>query len=279
MECDLCCLSEEKPMSVKDINGDIEMLLEKIYNESGWDFRNYKRSSVMRRVSKRLMHLGIHSYGEYSGLLDRDPSEYDRLFANLTIKVSEFFREPEVFDRLCDAVRERWRDKALKVWCCGCGYGEEAYSIAILLSECLSLEAISNTKIFATDIDPEALDVARKALYRDEPLKNVRPDLLDKYFSRADGLYKVKYGIRSLVKFGVLDIVRSPSISGVEVLFCRNLFIYFNKSLQAQVFEKLDYSLKPGGLLILGKAEVIPPLFAYKYVPVGTRLSTFRKRI
>lgn len=265
-------------MSVKDINGDLETLLEKIYSERGWDFRNYKRSSVMRRISKRLMLLDIPSYGEYAGLLDRDPSEYDRLFSNLTIKVSEFFREPEVFERLCEAIKESWRDKVLKVWCCGCGYGEEAYSIAILLTECLSQEAISNTKIFATDIDPEALDAARKAIYRDESLKNVRPEVLDKYFTRTDGFYKVKYGVRNLMKFGVLDIVRSPSISGVEVLFCRNLFIYFNKSLQAQVFEKLDYSLKPGGLLVLGKAEVIPPLFAHKYAPIGTRLSTFRKR-
>lgn len=254
------------------------MLLEKIYNERGWDFRNYKRSSVMRRISKRLMLLDLPSYGEYSGLLDRDPSEYDRLFANLTIKVSEFFREPEVFERLCEAIKEGWQKKALKVWCCGCGYGEEAYSVAILLAECLSLEAIRSTKLFATDIDPAALDTARKALYREESLKNVLPEILDKYFSRTNALYKVKYNIRNLVKFGVLDIVKSPSISGVEVLFCRNLFIYFNKSLQARVFEKLDYSLKPGGLLVLGKAEVIPPLFAHKYAPVGTRLSTFRKR-
>lgn len=265
-------------MPVKDRNGDLDMLLERIYNERGWDFRNYKRSSVMRRISKRLMLLELASYGEYASLLGRDPSEYDRLFANLTIKVSEFFREPEVFERLCEAIRESWRDKVLKVWCCGCGYGEEAYSIAISLAECLSFEAIKNTKLFATDIDPEALDNARKALYRDEALKNVRPEVLDRYFTKTDGLYKVKYNIRNLVKFGVLDIVRSPSISGVEVLFCRNLFIYFNKSLQAQVFEKLDYSLKPGGLLVLGKAEVIPPLFAHKYAPLGTRLSTFRKR-
>jgi len=264
-------------MPVKD-RGDLDMLLEKIYDERGWDFRNYKRSSVMRRISKRLMLLDLHSYEEYAGLLDRDPSEYDRLFANLTIKVSEFFREPEVFERLCDAIKESWSDKVLKVWCCGCGYGEEAYSIAMLLAECLSLEAVSNTKIFATDIDPEALDSARKALYREESLKNVFPEILEKYFTRTDGLYKVKYTIRNLVKFGVLDIVRSPSISGVEVLFCRNLFIYFNKALQAEVFEKLDYSLKPGGLLVLGKAEVIPPPFAHKYAPLGTRLSTFRKR-
>ncbi|HAO92552.1 MAG: hypothetical protein A2X99_03960 [Deltaproteobacteria bacterium GWB2_55_19] len=265
-------------MPVKDRDGDLDMLLEKIFNERGWDFRNYKRSSVMRRISKRLALLDCPSYGDYSVLLDRDPSEYDRLFSNLTIKVSEFFREPEVFARLCEAVKEDWREKALKVWCCGCGHGEEAYSIAILLSECLSFEAISNARIFATDIDHDALDAARKALYREESMKNVLQDLRDKYFSCADGLYKVKHNIRNLVKFGVLDIVRNPSISGVDVLFCRNLFIYFNKSLQAEVFEKLDYSLKPGGLLVLGKAEVIPPLFAHKYAPVGTRLSTYRKR-
>jgi len=264
-------------MPVKD-RGDLDMLLEKIYDERGWDFRNYKRSSVMRRISKRLMLLDLHSYEEYAGLLDRDPSEYDRLFANLTIKVSEFFREPEVFERLCDAIKESWSDKVLKVWCCGCGYGEEAYSIAMLLAECLSLEAVSNTKIFATDIDPEALDSARKALYREESLKNVFPEILEKYFTRTDGLYKVKYTIRNLVKFGTLDIVQSTPLSGMQLVVCRNLFIYFGKPLQEKVFQKLDYALKPGGLLALGRAEVLPQQFMPGYVPVGKGLNLFRKK-
>lgn len=255
------------------------MLLEKIYHEKGWDFRNYKKSSIMRRVSKRLTCLDIHSYKKYCQYLNDTPHEYEKLFSNLTIKVSEFFREPEVFGELCGIIKTNFSETVLKVWCCGCAYGEEAYSAAILLSECLTPDAVKHTKVFATDIDGEALDQARKAQYREESLKNVPPDILEKYFFKADGQYKVKYNIRNLVKFGVLDIVGSPSISGVQILFCRNLFIYFNKSLQEQVFEKLDYSLRPGGIIVLGKAEVLPPSFAHRYSPVGERLNVFRKKV
>ncbi|MBI1910546.1 MAG: protein-glutamate O-methyltransferase CheR [Deltaproteobacteria bacterium] len=257
---------------------DLSELLEMIYREKGWDFRQYKTTSLSRRVLKRLAALKVSSYAEYCEVLKADPSEYNRLFSNITIKVSEFFREHEVFEFLCTAVRESFPDeKGLKIWSCGCAYGEEAYSLAILLTECLSADVLMKTKIFATDIDSEALEQARKALYREESLRNVTPAIRKKYFFMHDGLYKVKYNIRNLVKFGTLDIVRNPSISGVNILFCRNLFIYFNKALQEQVFEKLDYALKPGGLIVLGKAEVLPSVYSSKYTQLGLGTNIYRK--
>lgn len=266
-------------MHQKSSEGDLSMLLEKIYTEKGWDFRNYKRSSVTRRISKRLTVLNISSYEEYSRLLNKDPREYERLFSNLTIKVSEFFREPEVFEALSRIIKESFKTMALKVWCCGCANGEEAYSIAILLSEKLAPEALSEARIFATDIDPEALDAARKAEYREEALRNVPGDMMKRYFLETGAQHKVRQNIRSLVKFGVLDIVQSPSISGVHILLCRNLFIYFNKTLQEQVFLKLDYSLKPGGVLVLGKAEVLPQSYSHRYTPVGEKQNIYIKRL
>lgn len=258
---------------------DLMVLLDKIYGDRGWDFRNYKRASLRRRIHKRLTALNVSSYLDYCRSLDTDPSEYSRLFSTLTIKVSEFFREPEVFDLLSRFIAERFPpDEGVKAWCCGCAYGEEAYSLAILLSECLSDKGIRATKVFATDIDPDALDAARKAMYREESLRNVTQYVRDKYFFDVNGMQKVKYNIRNLVTFGTLDIVRSPSISRVQMLFCRNLFIYFNKTLQDKVFEKLDYSLIPGGLMVLGKAEVLPPAFAVRYSPVGDRLSVYEKK-
>ncbi|MBI5588313.1 MAG: protein-glutamate O-methyltransferase CheR [Deltaproteobacteria bacterium] len=255
------------------------MLLEKIYSERGWDFRNYKRASLKRRIQKRFAALNAGSCKDYCRSLDTDPAEYDRLFSTLTIKVSEFFREPEVFDFLSRTVAERFkRDEGIKAWCCGCAFGEEAYSLAIVLSECLSAEGLKNSRVFATDIDSDALDTARKAVYRGESLRNVTQEVQENYFFKVDGMHKVKYNIRNLVKFGTQDIVKSPSISKVQVLFCRNLFIYFNKFLQEKVFEKLDYSLVPGGLLVLGKAEVLPPRFASGYTPLGERLSVYEKK-
>ena len=257
----------------------LNVLLEKLLSERGWDFRGYKRTSLTRRVLKRLQANGLSSVSEYVRLLDADPSEYQRLFSCLTIKVSEFFREPEVFSALCEILRSEFSSTQVRAWCCASACGEEAYSLAILLSECLGLDALAYSKVFATDIDPEALDAARKAEYREEALRNVSGDMMERYFFETGAQHRVKQNIRNLVKFGVLDIVQSPSISGVHMLLCRNLFIYFNKTLQERVFLKLDYSLKPGGVLVLGKAEVLPQSYSHRYTPVGEKQNIYIKRL
>ena len=260
--------------------GDISVLLEKIYSDRGWDFRDYKKTSLSRRISKRLQARNIATYGDYCSVLEADPAEYYRLFSHITIKVSEFFREREVYEALCKAVKSSFPvNEPIKAWSCGCAYGEEPYSIAIMLSRCLDSYALRRTKLFATDIDNEALDMARRGAYLEDSLRNVPPEVRKEYFYESEGTFRVRHSIRNLVKFGALDIVRNSSISGVNLLFCRNLFIYFNKTLQKAVFEKLDYSLKPGGLIVLGKAEVLPASFSSRYEPVGDKTNIFRKRI
>lgn len=162
---------------------DLVMLLDKVYGEHGWDFRNYKRASLKRRIQKRFAALDVRTCQDYCRTLDSDPAEYPRLFATLTIKVSEFFREPEVFDFLSRTLPEKFTpDAGIKAWCCGCAFGEEAYSLAIVFSECLSAEGLKLSKVFATDIDPDALDTARKAVYREDSIRNVVPGIRDKYF-------------------------------------------------------------------------------------------------
>ncbi len=272
-------ISSHRRNEVQCTEKDLVMLLDKIYFDHGWDFRNYKRASLKRRIQKRFAALDLNNCLDYCDTLDSDPTEYSRLFATLTIKVSEFFREPEVFELLTNTVTEKFaRDAGIKAWCCGCAFGEEAYSLAIVFSETLSPEGLKLTKVFATDIDPEALDAARRAVYREDSIRNVAPAVREKYFFKVNGMNKVKYKVRNLVKFGTQDIVKSPSISKVQVLFCRNLFIYFNKSLQEKVFEKLDYSLVPGGILVLGKAEVLPQRFAPGYSVIGERHSVYEKK-
>ncbi len=256
----------------------LQDLLEKVYSERGWDFRGYKRTSLSRRVSKRLEATGTVSLGSYMRLLDDDPSEYSRLFSSITIKVSEFFREPEVFSALSAILGSEFCGTPVRAWCCACACGEEPYSIAMLLSERLGIDALSKAKVFATDIDPEALELARRATYRAESMTGVPGEALERYFFPTDGNYKVKYSIRNLVKFGALDIVQGTSLSGMHLVVCRNLFIYFSKPLQEKVFQKLDYSLRPGGLMLLGKAEVLPAAFVSAYEPAGPGLNLFRKK-
>lgn len=252
-------------------------LLEKVYSDRGWDFRGYKRSTLGRRVSKLMQASRSSDIGEYSSMLDSDPSEYDRLFSTLTIKVSEFFREPEVFSVLAGVLGSELARSPVKAWCCGCAHGEEAYSLGMMLSEKMAPGALAESRIFATDIDGDAMEHARKALYRHDSIANVPEALRRRYMTTRDGLYGVSQELRALVRFGTLDIVRSPSIKGVNILFCRNLFIYFSKPLQEAVFEKLDYSLKPGGILVMGKAEVLPSRYSDRYLQVGRGINLYRK--
>ncbi|MEK6673667.1 MAG: CheR family methyltransferase, partial [Nitrospirota bacterium] len=218
-------------------------LLEKIYIEKGWDFRSYKKSSLIRRIAIRLDANHISSYQDYSFLLDSDHSEYDRLFSVLTIKVSEFFREPRVFSLLKNATLSRLAGRdGLRAWSCGCAYGNEAYSIAILLAECLGLEKLRNAKIYATDIDNDALDIARAAVFHNDSMLNVSDIQRERYFFGFNGAYKVRYDTRDSVRFGSLNIVKHPPISKIDILFCRNLLIYFEKGLQMTVLRKLDYA-------------------------------------
>jgi two-component system CheB/CheR fusion protein len=253
-------------------------LLEKLYAERGWDFRGYKKMTLLRRVSKRLHATGCSSISEYMRRLENDPAEYSRLFSSINIKVSEFFREPEVFAAIAEILRGEFCGTPVRAWSCASACGEEAYSVAMLFSECLGMDALGKAKVFATDIDPDALEQARRATYRIDSMANVSSDMKERYFIPMDGSHKVKYGIRNLVKFGTLDIVQSTPLSGMQLVLCRNLFIYFGKPLQEKVFQKLDYALKPGGLLALGKAEVLPQQYLSGYAQVAKGLNLFRKK-
>ncbi|MBI5970270.1 MAG: protein-glutamate O-methyltransferase CheR [Deltaproteobacteria bacterium] len=255
-------------------------LLEKIHREAGWDFTGYKKSGIARCVGRRVVASRASSYGEYSRVLDGDPDEWGRLFSSLTINVSEFFRDTEVFDYLRRAIpRFSGSHERFKIWSCGCAGGEEAYSMSMLLEETLTGSALKHTSIYATDIDTEALDAGRTGEYREDSLKNVTPEMLDKYFILASNVfYKVNHSIMSRVKFGFLDIVKGHQISHVKILLCRNLFIYFGKALQEAVFKKLNFALRPGGLLALGRAEVVPAPYAHLYARVDPGMSVYRKR-
>ena len=284
--------------STHNLDGDLTRLLARMYDERGFDFRNYKTASLKRRVTKRLNALNIPSYNEYFNLLDSDPSEYNRLLSYITIKVSEFFREPEVFEAIgpvmkaflpvdpaplsaqTNAASQMYAAESgagLRIWCCACANGEEAYTLAILSSELISHAALKHTKIFATDIDSEALDVARKAEYREDFLTNVPPELVKKYFIRTGAAYKVKNSLTNIVRFGRHNIVTDRTLTKMHILFCRNLFIYFNKELQEEVFKKLDYALSVGGILVMGKSESLPKQFAHRYVQLGSNMSIYRK--
>lgn len=279
-------------MAEPALSGDhLDLILEKMYAVKGWDFRRYRKSSIMRCVERRLAFSRLPSR-DYIERLDHQPLEFNTLFNHITIKVSEFFRDPKVFDRIEEEVlpltleRLRSQDRnLLRIWSCGCARGEEAYSMAILLLRLMEGSAPPShdkfaAKIFATDIDEAAIDLARKGIYLKESLTKVSPFFRIQFFTSSntgDTGYQVTSSVRSLVTFGVHDIVCNIHLSHMDIVLCRNLLIYFEKDLQEKVFEKLYYSLTKGGFMILGKSEAVPPLFRDRFREIARKEKIYQK--
>ena len=279
-------------MAEPALSGDhLDLILGKMYAVKGWDFRRYRKSSIMRCVERRLAPSRLPSR-DYIEQLDHQPLEFNTLFNHITIKVSEFFRDPKVFDRIEEEVlpltleRLRSQDRnLLRIWSCGCARGEEAYSMAILLLRLMEGPAPSShdkfaLKIFATDIDEAAIDLARKGDYLRESLTKVSPFIRSQFFTSSntgDTGCQVTPLLRNLVTFGVHDIVCNIHLSHMDIILCRNLLIYFEKDLQEKVFEKLYYSLNKGGVMILGKSEVVPPLFRDRFREIARKEKIYQK--
>ncbi len=225
---------------VEDTNESFKLLLEKIYGDRGLDLRHYHQELLKRRLSLRIRANNLNSYSEYLRLLIKKPEEYNELFDTLCINVSEFFRDAEVWITvrylLENIVRQKIQsgDKNIKIWSAGCASGEEAYSIAITLQDILK-ENNQNifARIHATDIDKTCLNNLSKAEYQKDQLKNVDAKYLNKYFARSGtGNYKLKPEITNMVENQYLDLTSEAMIPITDLVFCRNVFIYFSRSLQ-----------------------------------------------
>lgn len=240
-------------------------LLDRILQDRGLDFRQYHSGVIKRKVALRMRENRLESYADYARFLAQSPGEYEKLLAELCINVSGFFRDPEVwvtvrylFENLLKEKKLK-NDKSLVVWSAGCASGEETYTIAILLRE-LFREDWQNFSLtlLGTDIDKNCLLAARAGIYAKESLKDVEDRHLDAYFiALGGGRYQVREEIRKMASFQYLDLIREDYIKDTDVVFCRNVFIYFNRDLQEQLLMKLYNSLRPGGYLIKGKSEAI----------------------
>ncbi len=262
--------------------GDLDALLQKIYTERGYDFREYKRASIQRRVNKRLFDNRLGTYEQYADLLDKNPEEYAKLLDTLLINVSEFFRDPEAWEIIEKEIiprilSKKSRGDVIRVWSSGCSTGEEPYTMAILLAETLGGSiADYGVRIFATDIDEKALSEARRGVFPSERLKNVKKEYLDKYFSQENGLYKVQRALRQMVAFGRLDLVSDAPISRLDLIICRNVLIYFKVDLQSRVIVKFHYALNENGYVFFGKSESM--LVGSKlFLPIDKKWRIFEK--
>ncbi len=247
------------------------------------DFREYKQSTVLRRIDRRMTVLGLSTVEDYVVYCRNEPPEVDALFKDLLISVTRFFRDREEFEKLEPHIQElvdQSRDRPLRIWVAGCATGEEVYSIAIMLAEAMggAAELVrSKTQIFATDIDRAALDYARRGTYSQGSLLDVPKELADKYFIQQAERVRVIEALRSVIQFSDHNLCQDPPFLNMDLICCRNLLIYFSAKLQVKVFARLHYAMKQDSYLFLGTAESVTGSDQL-FVEVAGNPHIFRKR-
>ncbi|HEY0512605.1 MAG TPA: chemotaxis protein CheB [Thermoanaerobaculia bacterium] len=254
----------------EEIVGHLGKICAVLRRQTGHDFRHYKQSTLVRRVRRRMGEARSPSVYAYVESLNHDVKEVELLFRDLLISVTHFFRDSEAFDLLAAKVIPRLfegkdADGFVRVWAPGCATGEEVYSIAILLREHLAtLAAPPQIQVFATDIDAQALESARQALYPETIAGQISPERLERWFVRHGNMYQVAREIRDLCLFSLHNLIADPPFSRLDLVSCRNLLIYLESDLQKKVIALCHYALRPGGFLFLGPSEMVagqPELF------------------
>jgi two-component system CheB/CheR fusion protein len=260
----------------------LDELLEFIKTARGFDFTGYKRSTLQRRIAKRMGEVGVERYDDYTEQLELNPDEFAQLFNTILINVTGFYRDPATWEYLekeivPELVRNRPPDAPLRVWCAGVASGEEAYTVAMVLAGVLGDQAFRDrVKIYATDADEEALDQARAAAYPPKAVADLPREILENYFERRDQRYLFRKDLRRAVIFGRNDLVQDAPISRIDLLVCRNTLMYFNAETQQRILRRFHFGLDPDGVLVLGKSELLlshTDLFA----PVDLKRRVFRK--
>jgi len=245
------------------IEGNLESLLDYLKRTRGIDFTGYKRTSLSRRIQKRMYSVEINNYANYVDFLEVYPEEFTHLLNTILINVTSFFRDPATWDFISATVIPHLvalkpSNRPLRIWTAGCSSGEETYSITMLLAEAIGKEAFaSRVKIYATDIDEEALTTARSAIYTEKDVKAVPPQLCEKYFTRTGNNYSFNKDLRRSVIFGRHDIIQDAPISKIDLLISRNLIMYFNADTQTQVLSRMRFALNEDGYLVLGRSEML----------------------
>jgi len=258
--------------------GDFERLIEYLRDERGFDFTGYKRASLMRRVAQRRSELGIDSFHAYHDYLEVHPDEFATLFNKILINVTQFFRDTTAWDHLRENFVPRIiaRPGDIRIWSAGTASGEEAYSAAILFNEALGEAAfLDRVKIYATDVDEEALSKARTG-YTTKELESLDPEVRDRYFDRQGERFVFRAALRRAMIFGRHDLTQDAPISRLDLLICRNTLIYFTSEAQGRILARFHYALDDEGYLFLGRAEMLLS-HAGLFTPVDVKERIFTK--
>jgi len=242
---------------------EFEALLEYLKRTRGFDVTAYKRSTLMRRVQKRMQSVDVTDFASYQDYLEVHPDEFAELFNTILINVTSFFRDQGAWDFLRTQIvpaiiAGKGPAAPIRVWGAGCASGEEAYSVAMLLAEALGPEMFrARVKIYATDVDEDTLTEARSGSYSARDVENIPADLRAKYFEPAGERFIFNKELRRGVIFGRHDLLKDAPISRIDLLICRNTLMYFNAEAQERILARFHFALEEGGYLFLGKAETL----------------------
>jgi chemotaxis protein methyltransferase CheR len=253
------------------------MLFEEFLRETapllGLQWRPFQKRNIKRKVERRIAEIGLSHFEEYLLRVQKDPAEQNRLSKVLTVTISRFFRDREVFNTieasLIPTIIKNRDEDDFEIWSIGCASGEEPYSLSILWKE--QFEKIwpqIHFSILATDIDEKLLKRANEGRYKKSSLKEVSEDVLKSYFKMDNAFYILDQPVRKCIEFKRHDIIHEESFSGMDIVFCRNLaFTYFSKESQMDVLKKIARSLREKGYLVIGKDESLPLTYPTLFVP------------
>ncbi len=266
---------------VEPTRSGISRILMQLRSVTGHDFSQYKKSTITRRIERRMAMHDIAGLDLYARYLKENPAETGKLFKELLINVTNFFRDPEAFDALKTEVlpllfKDKPEDYVMRIWVAGCATGEEAYSMAILFSEYMEEQhLVQKVLLFATDLDDDAIAAARAGFYPPNIAQDISAERLRRYFVKEDAGFRVKKAIREMVVFAIQNIIKDPPFTRLDLLSCRNVMIYLEPEVQNRLIPAFHYALKPGGVLLLSPSESIgnyPDLFA----PVSRKYKIYR---
>lgn len=275
--------TDENRMSPKR-NTAIQQILMLLRSQTGNDFALYKKSTIVRRIDRRVAFHQFYDYPEYANYLKDHPEEIIILMDELLIGVTKFFRDSAAFESLKISINEllsnKHNNEPIRVWVAACSTGEEAYSIAMLLMECVADASESGNRkiqIYATDLDQRALEHARTGMYHSNITADVSPARIKRFFHYEDGRYQVKKELRDIIVFAPQNLIKDPPFIKLDLLCCRNLLIYFTAELQKKIIPLFYYALNADGLMLMGPAESIGG-FMEMFSVVDPKWKLFRRK-
>jgi two-component system CheB/CheR fusion protein len=275
--------SEQVRTTIQNANS-IQKILMLLRSHTGHDFSLYKKSTITRRIDRRIAFHQIPDYAAYVNFLRENPQEIDILFNELLIGVTKFFRDAPAYDsvkeKLCKLLDAKTGNQPFRVWVAGCSTGEEAYSLAMLLIECL--EQMDKSKwpklqLFATDLDREAIEHARNGVYYDNIVADVSLARIEKFFIKNENTYQVKKELREMIVFAQHNLIKDAPFTRLDLLSCRNVMIYLTAELQKKIIPIFHYSLNTRGIMFMGPAETIGG-FTEMFVSVDPKWKIYERK-